>query len=512
MRKLKISIIDLIYNSYTVSLYNRAMLPNFMSIMPQVIGVWCMEEGHEVNYSIFTGSQKLKKLSPDDVDLVFISAFTFTAQFAYALSNYYRSKGIVTVLGGPHARCYPEDACLYFDYVMGLTDKALLIDLLHNFELNKSFGSYLTAASQPETLPGVRQRWEFIEKIHKKMPVIKIIPMIGSLGCPYNCDFCIDSDIPYQVLDMEEVKEDLAFLIKTKKHPRVGWFDPNFGVQFNLFMDTIESVVPPGTIDFVAECSLSILNERNVKRLQRNGFVAIMPGIESWFEYGKKSKMGSKIGMEKVKKAADQVNLIQKYIPQVHINFMFGFDSDAGELPFTLTKHFIDLVPGAYPSYQILSIFGQSTQSNFRYENENRIIPFPFHMLRTVHTLNVIPENYTWEAFNMHMIDLLKYSFSPRAIYRRFTAIHYNTSRWITLFMSLTVGGTGKIRFLSDMVKHIRKDPDFQAFLNKESPQVPQFMREKVKKDLGPLWYWLPDKSLSYNPNVLSRAKSYYDN
>ncbi|MBS3770955.1 MAG: radical SAM protein, partial [Bacteroidales bacterium] len=432
-------------------------------------------------------------------------------QFAYALSNYYRSKGIVTVLGGPHARCYPEDACLYFDYVMGLTNKALLIDLLHNFELNKSFGSYLTAASQPETLPGVRQRWEFIEKIHKKMPVIKIIPMIGSLGCPYNCDFCIDSDIPYQVLDMEEVKEDLAFLVKTKKHPRVGWFDPNFGVQFDLFMDTIESVVPPGTIDFVAECSLSILNERNVKRLQRNGFVAIMPGIESWFEYGKKSKMGSKIGMEKVKKAADQVNLIQKYIPQVHINFMFGFDSDAGELPFTLTKHFIDLVPGAYPSYQILSIFGQSTQSNFRYENENRIIPFPFHMLRTVHTLNVIPENYTWEAFNMHMIDLLKYSFSPRAIYRRFTAIHYNTSRWITLFMSLTVGGTGKIRFLSDMVKHIRKDQDFQAFLNKESPQVPQFMREKVKKDLGPLWYWLPDKSLSYNPNVLSRAKSYYD-
>lgn len=45
-----------------------------------------------------------------------------------------------------------------------------------------------------------------------------------------------------------------------------------------------------------------ILNESNVKRLQRNGFVVIMPGIESWFEYGKKSKMGRNIGMEKVKK------------------------------------------------------------------------------------------------------------------------------------------------------------------------------------------------------------------
>lgn len=199
--------------------------------------------------------------------------------------------------------------------------------------------------------------------------------------------------------------------------------------------------------------------------------------------------------------------MIQRHIPQVHINFMFGFDSDKGELPFTLTKRFIDLVPGAYPSYQILSIFGQSTKSNLRYEEENRILPFPFHMMRPVHTLNIIPKNYTWDEFNMHMIDLLKYSFSLRANYRRFNAIHYNTSRWITLFMSLTVGGSGKIRFLSDMLKHIRSDTDFQVFLNKETTQVPKFMTEKVKKDLGPLWYWLPDKSLSYNPNVLSKAR-----
>jgi hypothetical protein len=307
---------------------------------------------------------------------------------------------------------------------------------------------------------------------------------------------------------MEEIREDLAFLVNTKKHPRVGWFDPNFGVQFKKFMETIESVVPPGSVEFIAECSLSILNESNVKRLRRNGFVVIMPGIESWFEYGKKSKMGRNIGMEKVKKAAEQVNMIQRHIPQVHVNFMFGFDSDAGELPFTLTKRFIDLVPGVYPSYQILSIYGQSTKSNLKYEEENRIIPFPFHMMRPVHTLNTVPKNYTWEEFNRHIIDLLKYSFSPRSVYRRFNAVHYNTSRWITLFMTFTVGASGKIRFLSDMLKHFRSDSDFQAFVNRETTQVPQFIREKVKKDLGPLWYWLPDKSLSYNPNVLSKARS----
>ena len=38
----------------------------------------------------------------------------------------FRSRGAVTVLGGPHARCYPEDARRYFDYVLGFTDRAII--------------------------------------------------------------------------------------------------------------------------------------------------------------------------------------------------------------------------------------------------------------------------------------------------------------------------------------------------------------------------------------------------
>ncbi|MBK7710618.1 MAG: hypothetical protein IPJ37_06540 [Bacteroidales bacterium] len=93
MKKLKISIIDLIHNSPSQSLYRRYMFSNYTSIMPQIVGVWCREEGHEVNYSIFTGSQKLNDLLSDKADLVFISSFTFTAQLAYAMSNYFRSRG-----------------------------------------------------------------------------------------------------------------------------------------------------------------------------------------------------------------------------------------------------------------------------------------------------------------------------------------------------------------------------------------------------------------------------------
>ena len=65
MKKLRISIIDLIHNKPSRSLYRRYMFSNYASIMPQVIGVWCRDAGHQVHYSIYTGTQKIKKFFID---------------------------------------------------------------------------------------------------------------------------------------------------------------------------------------------------------------------------------------------------------------------------------------------------------------------------------------------------------------------------------------------------------------------------------------------------------------
>ena len=67
------------------------------------------------------------------------------------------------------------------------------------------------ANSQPTTLPSVQERWNFIELTHRKAPWFKLVPMLGSMGCPYSCSFCIDSVIPYQPLDFDIMKSDLRF-------------------------------------------------------------------------------------------------------------------------------------------------------------------------------------------------------------------------------------------------------------------------------------------------------------
>src|SRR5439155_18751645 len=240
MKKLRIGIIDLVARGPTRALFARIMGPNLASIMPQVVGVWCRQEGHDVTLVCYSGAGDLLADLPEKMDLLFIGAFTEAALLAYALSNLFRSRGAVTALGGPHARCYPEDARQYFDYVVGFTDQAVIGEVLRDCSPHRPMGVHLSAQRQPAHLPGVRERWKFIEPTLRKAPLIKIVPMLGSLGCPYTCSFCIDSVVPYQRLELEVIKEDLRFLLGKFRRPRIGWHDPNFGVQFSDTMDAIE--------------------------------------------------------------------------------------------------------------------------------------------------------------------------------------------------------------------------------------------------------------------------------
>ncbi|MDH5284948.1 MAG: radical SAM protein, partial [Gemmatimonadota bacterium] len=222
-RRRRIGILDLVTKSPRNSIYGRIMNANFASIMPQMLGVWCEEAGHEVTYVCFTGSEDLMAELPADLDVLFIGAFTQAAHLAYALSNLYRKRGAITVLGGPHARCYPEDAARFFDYVLGFTDKQVVEEVLSECGQHRPEGRILSAERQPDELPGLEARWKFVEATLAKAPLIKFVPMIGSLGCPYTCSFCIDSTVEYQPLGFAQLSADLAFLLTKVRNPIVGW-------------------------------------------------------------------------------------------------------------------------------------------------------------------------------------------------------------------------------------------------------------------------------------------------
>ncbi len=506
MRKLIIGIIDLVSPKPTHSLYSHIMNANLASIMPQVIAVWCKEQGHNVTFLCYTGRENIINEMPANVDLVFIGAFSEAAQLAYALSNMFRSRGVITALGGPHARCYPQDSQNYFDYVLGFTDKSIIKDVLDDCSPHKEMGVYLDSKKQPSYIPGVRERWEFIEPTIRKAPLIKLVPMLGSVGCPYTCSFCIDSTVPYQPLDFSEMKEDLRFLRTKFRRPIVGWHDPNFGVRFDDFMDTIEDAIPPNSIDFIAESSLSLLSEPHLKRLKHNGFKALLPGIESWYDLGNKSKTMHMQGMEKVKHVSEHVNMVMRYIPYVQTNFVLGLDVDEGPEPFELTKRFIDLTPGAFPGYSLLTAFGQAAPLNLEYQHNNRVIPFPFHFLNNNSAMNLKPKNYSWPQFYEYVIDLTKYSFSPRSIFNRLRVNKTFVPKWMNVIRAISSEGYGRINYYTEILRRLDDDDQFLPYFEQETTNLPNFFINKIEKDLGRMWSWLPKHAIFHDSKAYLKS------
>jgi hypothetical protein len=507
MKRLRVGIIDLVARGPTRALFARVMNSNLASIMPQVIGVWCRQEGHDVSLLCYTGFEDLAAELPADVDLVVIGCFTESAHLAYALSNLFRARGAVTALGGPHARCYPQDSRRFFDYVLGFTDREALRDVLDDCSPHRPIGVHVSARQQPKSLPGVRERWPFIEPTLKKTPYIKIVPMLGSLGCPYTCSFCIDAAIPYQSLDFDVLKDDLRFLLTQFRRPAVAWHDPNFGVRFDDQMDAIEEAVPPDRIDFIAESSLSLLKEPHLKRLRHNGFKALLPGIESWNDLGNKSKTGARRGMDKVRQVADHVNMILRYIPYIQTNFVLGLDADEGPEPFELTKRFLDLAPGAFPGYSLLSAFGQAAALNLEYQRANRVLPFPFHFLNNNQAMNISPRNYSWRAFYDHVIDLTRYSFSWRTIGKRFCGTRGAVPRFMNLVRAVSTEGFGRLHYYREIRRRLDADREFDPFFEQETTQLPRFYLDMLRKDLGPMWRWLPKGAIEHDPNAYLKAE-----
>ena len=494
MRQLHIGVLDIV-ETPTRALFSRVMNGNLASIMPQVVAAWCERAGHRVHYACYTGFGDVLDELPGDLDMLFIGAFTQAAHFAYAISNYYRRRGTVTVLGGPHARCYPEDAARFFDYVLGFTDRAVLNDVLHEHAQHRPLGRQVSASRQPLELPSLAERWRFVEAATAKAPTIKIVGMIGSLGCPYTCSFCIDSTVEYQALSYAQLSGDLRFLLSKVKKPIVGWHDPNFGVRFDEFMDAIEAAVPPGRMRHIAESSLSLLSEPHLARLRRNGFQALLPGVESWFDHGNKSKT-RQTGMDKVRQVSDQVNTILRYVPYVRTNFVFGLDNEHGPEPFELTKRFLDLTPGVFAAYSLLTCYGRAAPLNLEYQREGRVLPFPFQFLDSHQAMNVRPKNYTWPEFYDQVVGLSRYSYSLRGISRRFL-ISRGTTRWFKLLEA--VSWSGRTRYHAGVRRTLDSDGSVRRFVNQESDRLPDGYRARIRRNLGPMYELLPEGALAHD-------------
>ena len=55
---------------------------------------------------------------------------------------------------------------------------------------------------------------------------------------------------------------------------------------------------------------------------------------------------------------------------------------------------------------------------------------------------------------------------------------------------------------LRQLRRRLDTDRELRAFLDRESDRIPAYYTDLVRKDLGPLWKWLPAGALEHDPQI----------
>ncbi len=460
----------------------QLLVKQFASIMPQAVSVWCRGLGHQVFYATYYGQRDPKQLLPNDLDLVFISAYTQASALAYALAKVYRQEKTVTVVGGPHAKQFSDDSLRFFDVVVRDCDKSLIAGILDSAPL----GEIVTSGRTLQSIPSVQERMPEIRAstFWRGRPYpFASISLVTSMGCPYSCDFCVDWDNPYVLLPLERLEADLRFILQSFPRVIVGFHDPNFAVRFDEVLSVMERVPQDGRKRYIMESSLSVLRRSRLERLRDIGCFYMIPGVESWGAYSDKAATGRAVSSrEKLDRVVEHFKLIHAYIPGLQAGLMFGLDVDEGDEPVELTKEFMTRAPFVWPIIGVPTPFGE-TPFYDRYLAEGRILTsMPFAFYYGPYLVTTL-KNYSPVAYYEKLVEMFSHMTSGNMLLKR---LQTTSGRIRLAHVARTVGFRRMLGTLRRFVDLMNTDRQFRAFHEGESQTLPEFYHRQFELLLGP--------------------------
>ena len=462
-------------------LHCRFLNRHYASIMPQAVSVWSRSLGHETFYATYWGQRDPQRLLPDDLDVVFLSAYTSASALATALGKLYRRRGALTVLGGPHAKGFPEDARRFFDVVVQECDRTLVEELLKD----RPRGEVLTSGRPLRDVPTVAERLPELAVAHftrGQATSTSFIPLLASLGCPYACDFCTDWDNPYRLAPLDQLEEDLRFVSSRFPRALVPFHDPNFAIRFDEVLGVLERIPPRRRNRYVIQTSLSVLSETRLRRLRDTRCAYIAPGIESWLDYSNKANVASTHGgRRKLEEVVATFEMIRPYVPGMQANFIFGIDGDAGPEPIELSKEFASRVPDVWPNFNVPTPFG-GTPLYERHLAEGRILrAMPFALYYTPYLVTRL-HHYSAEEFYGHLIDLVSHLVSPALVRRRTRLLSGGLHFLHGLRLLNARRLLAEFRVLRELLRH---DRHLRRFHEGEDDTLPPFYEQRFRRQLG---------------------------
>ncbi len=289
--------------------------------------------------------QEISKIQWGEIlqaDLVGISTITSTAPEAYNLIQKIKKlKDVPVVMGGPHVTFLPEEALEKgADFVVRGEGEETFIQLIKYLERGEGKLSQILGLSYRENgeihhnpdRPLVKSLsslpWPDLTLI-EGFEKMRIVPVVTSRGCPYNCKFCSVTGMfghRYRFRETDDVIAELETLQARNPKSIFFFYDDNFTAYPARTKELLRKMKEKGIkIRWTAQARVDVVKDLELMQLmQETGCLFLYLGLESinpaTLEAYKKAQT--------VEDIIQAVKIIHDYKIKVHGMFVLGSDED----------------------------------------------------------------------------------------------------------------------------------------------------------------------------------------
>ena len=342
-----------------------------------------------------------------DADIVGITCITGTSSRAYRFADYFRKRGAIVILGGPHPSLCPQEAKAHADAVVtGLGDCSwprLLFDIRNN---------KLAPFYHGDTFEKIDNRPVPRRDLLNRKRYITLNTVEAVRGCHLNCAFCAYPKAFGKSVIARPVSEVIAE-IKTLRGKDVVFPDVNLTADLDYLRELMTAMIPLKKWWFGLTTSDVPLDKELVKLLARSGCKGLLIGFES-VNAGSQKEMRKGINQPDSYKTL--MDMLHRYGIMVMGCFAFGADEDGPDV-FERTVRLADEIQIDLPRYAIFTPFPQTDYYN-ELENESRITERDWSLYDVEHCV-FQPKQMTKQQLEAGIHYAWQASYSIKSIFRR---------------------------------------------------------------------------------------------
>ena len=275
-------------------------------------------------------------------DLVGISTITSTAPEAYSILDRIKQIGdIPVVMGGPHVSFLPDEALEKgADFVVRGEGEETLLELVRYLSSGEGdlssipglsyteAGTYRHNRDRPRITDLSALPWPDLSLIEGRENS-KIVPVVTSRGCPFNCTFCAVTGMfgrRYRFRDTDDIIAELEHLYSRNPKGIFFFYDDNFTASPSHTRELLMKMKEKGiTPRWTAQTRVDVVKDEELMRLMREtGCLFLYLGLESINPATLESYRKS----QTVEDIVEAVEVIHEHRIKVHGMFVLGSDED----------------------------------------------------------------------------------------------------------------------------------------------------------------------------------------